>query len=477
MQLIGLTFDSTLAKTDVAALAPSLKQLTGLKGLSLSSEPLEPDQASALSSSLSGLVSLEHLIIMEVLLEAKHVATMLPGLTALRRLDLCSDAFSCSAEHIAPALVTLTALTHLALAANNLWKGDQDLTAIASILSPLSRLQHLDLGLYQRTSANFTPGGDALSALGHSLPPSLTFLSLEGNEFGANGILAMVPGLQRLTALEALRLGGNIVEDSGSVADRVSCLQALTGCLQCMSTLTDLDLGCNDLGAGSALALAGCLQHMPNVIHLDLSRNRLGAGGVQQLAENLQRLPSLRSLFLCSNSFGDDGVAGLAVSLLGLSCLTELDLGKNELTGTALCSLKAALVALGSVGRKHMTTLEVFSLNGNDSLGGLCTADSSKALAACLEHMPRLQTLDLGNNDLCDSGAKELAIGLQRMSNLQTLRLDGNSFGNGGATDLAGSFVGLTSLTLIDITENQFSDDVRDVLGSALKRPGKTVYV
>ena len=425
VQLVGLKFDeSTLAKADVVALASSLKQLTGLKRLMLSSEPLEPYQASALSSSLSGLVSLEHLIIEEVCLEAAQVAMMLHGLTALQHLDLSSDAFSCSAEHIAPALATLTALTHLDLAENNLWKADQDLTAIASILSPFTCLSYLDLGIYQHdTSVNFTPGDVAMAALGHSLPPSLTFLSLAGNEFGANAILAMVPGLQRLTALETLCLSDSLVGGNNSEADRAGCLQALAGCLQSLSSLTFLDLRSNHLGAGSALALAGCLQHMPNIRFLDLSRNRLGAGGVQQLAANLRCPPNLRALFLSLNSIGDDGVAGIAGSLMGLPCLTELDIGRNKLTTAALCSLKAALVALSSDGRKIMIALEVFNLSGND-LGGLRSADSARALISCLEHMPRLQTLNLGSNDLRDSGAKQLAIGLQRMPNLQQLQLN-----------------------------------------------------
>ena len=482
VHLVGLKFaEFALAKADVAALAPSMKQLTGLQRLTLSSEPLEPDQASTLSSSLSGMVSLEHLMLKGARLEAQHVAMILPGLTALRHRDLRSDdAFSCPAAAIAPALATLTALTHLDMGGDYVWTAD-DMTAMAPILSPLARLLHLDLANYPdgpgaAPAFNFTASGDALSALGHSLPPSLTFLSLGGNVFGANGIIAMVPDLRRLTALETLLLGGSIDGSNDSVEDRVSCLQALAGCMQRMPALTSLDLGCNCFGDDSTLALAGCLQHASNVQSLVLSHNELGAGGARQLAGSLQRMPKLRSLFLHSNSIGDDGVAGLASSLMGSASLTEINLSENELTVSSLCSLKAALVALSSGGRQHMTALVLFHLSGN-SLGGLRSADSAQALAGCLEHMPRLRALNLGHNNLCDNGAKQLAIGIQRMFSLRTLQLNDNGFGDGGATDLVGSLVGLTSLTYIDIEENKFTDVARDILGAALKRQGRTVYV
>ena len=310
------------------------------------------------------------------------------------------------------------------------------------------------------------------------LAPSLTYLSLAGNELGANGILALIPGLQRLTAMETLCLDGNIAGDNDSVEEtRESCLQALAGCLQHMSALMDLDLGYNFLGdSGSALALAGCLQYTSNLQCLDLSSNELEAGGVQQLAGSLQRMPKLRSLFLQTNSIGNAGVAGLASSLMGSSSLTELDISYNGLTGSSLRSLKAALVALSSGGRQHMTALEILELSGN-KLGGRRTIGSVRALTSCLEHMPRLWSLGLGNNKLRDNGAKQLASAIQHMPSLKKLQLNENSFGDGGATDLIGSLVGLTSLTYIDIEDNKFTDVVRDVLEAALMRPGRTLYV
>ena len=80
---------------------------------------MEKEEASTFSSGLSGLVSLEQLILKGAGFEANHVAVILPSLTALRHLDLSSNAFSCSAASIAPALVTLTALTHLDLGGNH----------------------------------------------------------------------------------------------------------------------------------------------------------------------------------------------------------------------------------------------------------------------------------------------------------------------------------------------------------------------
>ena len=448
VRLTSLKFDEdALGHDNVASLACSLGRLTDLKSLELPhfyyQSTGQQSDISVLSSSLSGLVSLEHLVMGSVGLSAQDMNRMLSSLTALQRLDLC-----CCTSDIAPVL---SALTHLDLSNNRLWEAEGGMASISHSLNLLTGLLYLDLGHYEgfvRTRCDAA----AAATLGHGLPCSLTYLSLAhtGYFLGAEAILSLASGLHHLTTLKLLDLSGNIYEDVDSLEARTGCERALADCIEHMPGLTsldlwsnclgpdcvpalarslkrlrnlhDLNLGCNLLGAGARL-LIDCLQNLQELQVLDLSENELGVSGAQQLAVCLPRMPKLRDLDLGSNRFGDDGFVALTGCLVSLPSLTRIDVGSNELTEVAVEALATALRATGRL--KAMPALVYFGM-GHNKLGDR----SAQALAGCLEHMPHLKSLVLEKIELHDNGVASLLTVMQKLDSLTFLDVSGNGLTN-----------------------------------------------
>ena len=475
VRLASLTFEwGTLEYVDVAALAHSLGLLTDLKRLELPGLPYIGTEAesgaasdvSALAASLASLLSLEHLVLGHIGFSTDDMVRMLPSLTALQYLDLRNNNVT---SDIAPALAALKALTHLDLNGHNLWNPDKSMAPISASLSLLTGLVYLALD-YCNGGNGYRQRNDDVAGLGHSLPPSLTYLSMYQNKLGAAGIQALVTGLHQLTALRLLDLTDNIRRDVDSVEARTGCGRALAGCLERMTGLTslilasnslgpdcvpalagslqrlqnlqDLNLAANLLGAGARLLIDNCLQHLRELRSLDLSGNELGVSGVaQQLAACLLRMPKLRELDLGYNMFGDEGFSAFASSLVKLPSLTSVSFECNKLTVVAI---EALVTALRTTGRSQaMPALQCFNM-GTNNFGG------SEALVNCLEHMPNLNTLKLHSVKFRDSSVTALVTGVM-------LQLD--------------------SLTFLDFRNNRLASDTIDMLKAALERPGREINV
>ena len=353
MRLTSLTFKrGSLDRSSIAALAPSLGLLTDLKRLELRDlvygGPAVSGYSVNVGLAVAGLVSLEHLVVGCIGISTEDAKRMLPSLTALRRLDLRCDYHPTS--DIAPALASLRALTHLDLKENYLWEAEESMVSISATLSLLTRLLYLDLD-YNGSGA--CCGAAAIAALGHSLPPSLTHLSMLGNYLGAAGILAFAPGLGRLTTLRHLNLSESF--DDANMGACTGSFRALAGCLERMPGLTSLDLSFNNIDPECSSALTSCLHNLQHLQQLRLSHNDLGVSGAQQLATCLPRMPKLQGLYLDGNDIGDVGFAALIGSLVDLPSLTELAVSENYLTTAAVEALAAAIH--GTVGPQALTPI------------------------------------------------------------------------------------------------------------------------
>ena len=354
------------------AITPSLRHLTDLRHLVLDDYGEDWEGAGSgeallvLSSVLSGLTSLEHLVIRGVGLDSNNFVKIFPDLIALKHLDLSNNFIGEDVAAISPVLATLTALTRLDLSSNHMWEDrgeiltdNHGVTSIAATLAAITGLLHLDLSYNNQGDGDPLVekplGAAAVVILGNSLPASLQWLSLDGNGISADGLVAMAPGLQRLTALEHLDLSHYILEpDSGQA--RIDSLQALTSCIRRMPYLKHMTLACNSFGPDGAQHLARCLEHVPALQSLELGHNQLGVDGARHLAGCLQHMPALQSLDLGCNGLGDNGVAELVDSLLALNSLTKISIRGNGLSEAVVKILKAAFNKLGTC----RVMLEVF---------------------------------------------------------------------------------------------------------------------
>ena len=434
VRLTSLKFErGCLDRSHIAVLARSLGISTHLHRLELPYVNIVPEpvsDVSALSSSLAGLVSLEHLVMGPCIgLSTEDMARMLPSLTALRHLDLQNNHL---VSDIAPALAALKALTYLDLYDNDLLGTEEGMVSISSSLALLTGIVYLDL------QCNHGHATAATATLGHSLPQSLTYLSVSDNRLGADAILAFVPGLQRLTALRHLSLS-NVFSPSDYLVARTGSLHALANCMKRMPGLTSLHLSFNNFGSGCVPTLAGSLQ-LQNLQLLDLSLNNLGVGGTQQLVACLLRMLKLRELDLSGNSLGDDGFAAL-IGSMDLPSLVSIAVRANELTGAAIETLAAALRAIGTP-----------------------------------QAMPTLVHLDMGCNQLGDGSAEALAFCLQHMPNLKNLHLNNAKFGDTSVATLMAAMQQLDSLIHLDFSMNLLTGAATRVLMSALRRPGREIW-
>ena len=158
-------------------------------------------------------------------------------------------------------------------------------------------------------------GYDRVVVLAEALKTNttLTELYLLDNNLGAEGVLALATALQTNTTLTKLDLSRNYLDAEGVLA--------LAAALQTNTTLTKLDLSHNNPGAEGAAALAAALQTNTTLTMLNLSRNNLGAEGAAALAAALQTNTTLTMLNLSRNNLGAE--RGL-LHLLLLFRLTQL---------------------------------------------------------------------------------------------------------------------------------------------------------
>lgn len=201
-------------------------------------------------------------------------------------------------------------------------------------------------------------------ALGNSLPAALKTLDVSENpKLGPEGLWKLSPRFDTLECLEEMNLAGNKLENDGAVH------------------------------LGGHLPLLGRY-----LTALDLSRNRIGAGGMESLSVGLKDCHLLQTLDLSGNNLMDAGAITLGNVLLHCEELVHLGLAKNSIGDDGCSGLVQALVA---------------EMEGNE--------EESETNSWC-----KLQTLDLRDNNIGDSGAGAWVEGLDTITSLHRLQLEGN---------------------------------------------------
>ncbi|XP_078059580.1 NACHT, LRR and PYD domains-containing protein 3-like isoform X2 [Mustelus asterias] len=207
--------------------------------------------------------------------------------------------------------------------------------------------------------------------------------------------------------------------------------------------------------------------------HLDLERCYIQCEGLQRLGPVLHKCQEL-SLHL--NNVGDSGVKLLSAALRNPECkIQKLDLYSNALTDSCAEDLASALSTnrslidlnlsvnkLGDSGVKLLSValrnpdckIQELYLYGND-LTDSCAED----LASALSTNRSLIDLDLGSNNLGDSGVKLLSVALRNPDcKIQELRLYRNALTDSCAEDLASALSTKQSLRILFLGLNSFTD-------------------
>ncbi|KAJ8604536.1 hypothetical protein CTAYLR_000970 [Chrysophaeum taylorii] len=250
---------------------------------------------------------------------------------------------------------------------------------IESVEEAARRLEENRLVNYDASARQLSVASVRL--LGRALRSSTTIriLNLWGAAIGIPGAEALGPWLGSTTSLEGIDLRQNELGEHG--------MRLIAKGLEKNTTLLHLSLGSNAAGPCGVTALADALVaagHRSKIAILDLDSNDLGVAGGAQVARILVHSQSLVHLNLSYNRLGDAGLALLAPGVVASTCLA---------------SLSIRCIGISVIGAS------IFA----DVIAGV-----------------PLHSVDLGQNDLGDDGARLFIAVLDRAPNLDTLNVTGS---------------------------------------------------
>jgi Ran GTPase-activating protein (RanGAP) involved in mRNA processing and transport len=322
--LLSLNLERNEFRTEgVAAFAKALSQPTAcLCNLNLAFNRCSPQACRALGEALAENKRLLTINLMQaaiVLDGAKHIVAGIAGNETLKCLNL---------------------------------QGNQAIDAFAgaNVKYP-SSLQELNLAGNRISNHLIEPFADKLQTA-----KSLVALSLEKCQFGEPGVRKVIQGVEELTRLVTVDLGGCLISHtSGDLLAEM--------CKRCPN-INALYLDDNVIGRFGAEALACGIESAPSLTVLSLNRCQIGKEGMGHIGSALQKREGLAlcELHVAGNGLGYEGCLFLCAALcaehrLGPE-LRALDLSDNGIGGRC-CAF------LASVLRTHARSLVSITIRGN----------------------------------------------------------------------------------------------------------------
>ncbi|XP_059817783.1 ribonuclease inhibitor-like isoform X2 [Hypanus sabinus] len=304
----------------------------------------------------------------------------------IQKLGLTADRFTSEFEHFISALSTNHSLREVELDLSDNKLGDGGMKLVSEALrDPECKIQKLGLRSVGLSAAGVV---DLASAL--STNRSLTELDLSYNNLGDSGVKLVFQALRnRECKIQKLCLRSVGLTDAGVVY--------LTSALSTNCSLTELDLGYNELGdSGVKLASEALRNQECKIQKLCLESVGLTAAGVVDLASVLTANHSLIDLELGNNELGDWGVKLVSEALRNPECkLQKLGLWWTRLSDSGIEDLVSALVTKHSVRELelHWNTL---------------TDRSVSALRHLILTHPSLEWIELRGNQFSSDGEKRL---------------------------------------------------------------------
>jgi Ran GTPase-activating protein 1 len=232
-----------------------------------------------------------------------------------------------------------------------------------------------------------------LSAICDSLKDktSLIELDLSDNAFGSRSVDPIVPFLTHNRSFQVFKLNNNGLGPEGGtvIADALAESARLSKKEGKPSQLRTLICGRNRLQDGSSQAWAKAFIAHGSLVEVRMPQNGIRMDGIANLAHGLAKCPNLEYLDLQDNTFGEDGSAAMAKALPVWTKLTFLNFSD---------------CVLSSEGEGVSAVIETIAKGTN----------------------PKLQTLQLQNNNMETVSFALLVDGISKLPCLKTLELQWN---------------------------------------------------
>ncbi|XP_062860238.1 NLR family, CARD domain containing 5 [Trichomycterus rosablanca] len=421
-------------RVEKACLTLSVERLTSSSNVPLSAVhsirfddcEVEGQHLSSLQSTVQKCSSLQELHFLQLTMDtggAEFLTEVLPSLQNLKTLSLSSkaetgdEAVLFSLQHTQRQLERLSLSHHVIR--------DSGAAALRNALQSLTHMRSLNLlqcsgwtaagghelvrGLVhclsleeiQLDSVVLDEGSTACLAQGFHCMTSLKKISLNKIVLmEGNGVVRLLAGLSKLSALEELELEEMRMGDCG--------IEELVKYIPNWTNLSKVNLSGNMVSDHAGESLMMALSNCKALQQLNLSRNNLSNGFAFRLGQVLPSLSQLSELNLSENSLGSDGCSSLSEVLVSMKALKKL-----HLTSVGTSDLAPVASSL-----KHCTSVEDISLSWNK-----CGNDVVLKLVEVLPHCNKLKRLDLEANNINTTGAKTLAECLKSCPWIQVIRL------------------------------------------------------
>ncbi|XP_059817732.1 ribonuclease inhibitor-like isoform X1 [Hypanus sabinus] len=286
-------------------------------------------------------------------------------------------------------------------------------------------------------------------------------LDLSYSELGDWGIKLLSETLRKLKC-KIQKLGLD------SVGLTAAGVVDLTSALSTNRSLAELDLGYNELGdSGVKLVFEALRNPGCKIQKLDLESVGLTAAGVVDLTSALSTNRSLTELDLRDNELGDSGVKLVSEALRNPGC---------KIQNLCLVSVGLTAAGVGHLASALSTNRPLMELDlGDNELG-----DSGVKLLSAALRKPecKIQKLVLSWTGLTDSGIEDLVSGLIAKHSLRELELDSNNLTDRSVSVLHHLIVTHPCLEQIKLWGNLFSSDGENKLKSLEgTRPGLRVII
>jgi len=234
-------------------------------------------------------------------------------------------------------------------------------------------------------------------------------------QLNASDISPLVKAFMQNSSITHIDLACNNIRDEGAIA--------IADGIGTVSHLMYLDVGWNDIGQRGAAALAAAieLRTASSAFELIMSGNDIGCEGAA-LFTNAAKRGQLHTLKI---AFTHDGSSrGHGVYSLFNSQLSVLSLASNKLKGEGISQFITASSANASLRQLELQ---------NNMLG----ASAVKQLASALTSMPYLDVLNLSRNHLGEDASDAIEQLLMNDNHLKTINISGCCLGRKACQSIA----------------------------------------